>query len=109
MEVIGHAYLLKKGYFVMALCLSQTLSVMSGHSNSFLLITSMPHSPERKKKKKKIIFPIIYDNFDKVNYQHSRHIVVVIFSRPCICCLLEKCFDHCVRSFQGPPGSKIQV
>ena len=50
MEVIGHAYLLKKGYFVMALCLSQTLSVMSGHSNRFLLDTSMPHSPERKKK-----------------------------------------------------------
>ena len=82
MEVIGHAYLLKKGYFVMALCLSQTLSVMSGHSNRFLLDTSMPHSPERKKKR--FFFPIIYD---KVNYQPSRHIVVVMFGRPCICCL----------------------
>ena len=108
MEVIGHANLLKKGYFVMALCLSQTLSVMSGHSNRFLLDTSMPHSPERKKKKF-FFFSIIYDNFDKVNYQHSRHIVVVMFGSPCICCLLEKCFDHCVRSFQGPPRSKIQV
>ena len=29
----------------------------------------------------------------------TMHIVVVMFGRPCICCLLEKCFDHCVRSF----------
>ena len=56
----------------------------------------MPHSPERKKKD--FFFPIIYDNFDKVNYQPSRHMVVVMFGRPCICSLLEKCFDHCVRS-----------
>ena len=62
----------------------------------------MPHSPERKKKI--FFFPIIYD---KVNYQPSRHIVVVMFGRPCICCLLEKCFDHCVRSFQGNSGMKI--
>ena len=99
MEVIGHAYLLKKDYFVMALCLSQTLSVMSGHSSRFLLDTSMPHSPKRKKKD--FFFPIIYDNFDKVNYQSSRHMVVVMFGRPCICCLLEKCFDHCVHH-RGP-------
>ena len=109
MEVIGHAYLLKKGYFVMALCLSQTLSVMSGHSNRFLLDTCLRCPIVLKEKKKDFFFPIIYDNFDKVNYQPSRHMVVVMFGRPCICCLLEKCFDHCVRSFQGPPGSKIQV
>ena len=73
----------------------------------------MPRSPERKK----IFFPIIYDNFDKDNYQKSDqpsqsykgHVVVVMFGHPCKCFLLEKCCGHCVSSLHGPPGCQIQI
>ena len=73
MEVKGHAYLLKKkkSYFVVALRLSHgfqscrdiaTASCWTLHTGARCLIVL---------KEKKKNFPIIYDNFDKDNYQKS--------------------------------------
>ena len=108
----------KKGYFVVALRLSHgfqscrdiaTTSCWTLHTGARCLIVL-------KEKKK---FPIIYDNFDKDNYQkmislvnHKRHtssVVVVMFGHPCICFLHEKFCGHYVSSLHGPPGCQIQI